>query len=101
MANDWFEFGHGQERLASGPRYLVEPEPAADEFEAQSEEAKDAVEVSAGSRSPISVKIQRALHGLEREALDPDFWEDMPRTPTAPPRSPSSPSTAPPAPGRR
>lgn len=79
MANDWFEFGHGQERLASGPRYLVEPEPAADEFEAQSEETQDAVEVIRWFLFFISVKLQRALHGLEREALDPDFWEDMPR----------------------
>lgn len=79
MANDWFEFGHGQDRLASGPHYFVSPEPPWEEIEAPSEKTRDAVEVIHWYQFFISVKIQRALHGLASEARNSIFWEDMPR----------------------
>ncbi|MCB9141446.1 MAG: hypothetical protein H6646_04115 [Anaerolineales bacterium] len=79
MANDWFEFGHGQERLASGPHYLISPEPAVEGLETQSQEIRDAIDVIRWYLFFISVKLQRALRGLESEARDPDFGDDMPK----------------------
>ncbi|MEZ4768797.1 MAG: hypothetical protein R2844_10290 [Caldilineales bacterium] len=79
MANDWFEFALGQDRLASGPRYLVEPEPNGQEIETHSEAVADAVETIRWYLFFISVKLQRALHSLGSEAREPEFWEDMPR----------------------
>ena len=79
MASDWFDFGHGQDRRAGGRAPLIEPQPGSDEIESESEQVKDAVEVIRWYQLFIAVKIQRALHSLESEAREPEFWEDMPR----------------------
>lgn len=79
LVSDWFDFGRGQDRQASGRAPLIEPQPGADDTEGQSDAAKDAVEVIRWYQLFISVKIQRALHSLEREARESEFWEDMPR----------------------
>ncbi len=80
MANDWFEFEHGQERLASGPVLLVEPELVAMTSRRSAEECRDAVEMIRWYLFFISRQDPaRVALDWRAKRSDPDFWADMPR----------------------
>lgn len=68
LANDWFGVGPRGRALDLGPAAAGDPA-----------QIDDALEVIRWFQFFISVKIQRALGSREREAAEPEFWEDMPR----------------------
>jgi hypothetical protein len=69
--NDWFGVGQRRDRDV-----LAEAQLPAGADEAL---LVDALEVIRWFQFMISVKIQRALSSREREADEPEFWEEMPK----------------------
>ncbi|MCS6845719.1 MAG: hypothetical protein NZ528_15575 [Caldilineales bacterium] len=74
LVHDWFAMG--PRRYRRDRDMLVE---AALPAGADPASVLDALEVIRWYQFMISVKIQRALSSREREADDPEFWEEMPK----------------------